>query len=170
MDQILGKVGSYWLNQRATKELGSVSNSINSMSSSIEGGATWLVNKVKGSVQKPLAELLKEYDLPVGIFPRDATNYEFNEKTKRLTVYIPDICEVGYKDSSVLKFYTHVIGYLEKGKLKDVEGMKTKGMMWAQVTCITCEGSKLYVTAGMKKKRSREAYEFQRDGVRVGKF
>lgn len=121
-------------------------------------------------MQKPLAELLQEYDLPVGIFPCDATNYEFNEKTKRLTVYIPEICEVGYKDSSVLKFYTHVIGYLEKGKLRDVEGMKTKGMMWVQVTCITCEGSKLYVTAGMKKKRSREAYEIQRAGVRVGKF
>ncbi|KAK1355588.1 Mitochondrial substrate carrier family protein [Heracleum sosnowskyi] len=170
MDQIMGKVGSYWFNQRATRELGSVGNSINSMSNSIEGGATWLVNKVKGSVQKPLAELLQEYDLPVGIFPRDATNYELNEQTKRLTVYIPAICEVGYRDSSVLKFYTHVIGYLEKGKLRDVEGMKTKGMMWAQVTCITCEGSKLYVTAGMKKTRSREAYEFQRAGVRVAKF
>ncbi|WOG96076.1 hypothetical protein DCAR_0415406 [Daucus carota subsp. sativus] len=170
MDQILGKVGSFWLNQRATKELSSMGDSINSMSSSIEGGATWLVNKVKGKMQKPLPELLKEYDLPVGIFPRDATNYEFNEQTKRLTVYIPAICEIGYRDSSVLKFYTSVIGYLEKGKLKDVEGMKTKVMIWKSVTCITCEGSKLYVTAGMKKTRSREAYEVQRDGIRVSKF
>lgn len=123
-----------------------------------------------GKMQKPLPELLKEYDLPVGIFPRDATNYEFNEQTKRLTVYIPAICEIGYRDSSVLKFYTSVIGYLEKGKLKDVEGMKTKVMIWKSVTCITCEGSKLYVTAGMKKTRSREAYEVQRDGIRVSKF
>ncbi|KAB1224486.1 hypothetical protein CJ030_MR2G016375 [Morella rubra] len=26
--------------------------------------------------------------MAVGIFPRDATNYEFNEETRKLTVYI----------------------------------------------------------------------------------
>ncbi|XP_058000156.1 uncharacterized protein At5g01610 isoform X2 [Hevea brasiliensis] len=141
-----------------------------SMSSSIEGGAKWLVNKIKGKMQKPLPELLKEYDLAVGIFPRDATNYEFNEETGKLTVFIPSICEVGYKDSSVLRFSATVTGYLEKGKLADVEGIKTKVMIWVKVTCITSDGSKLHFTAGMKKTRSREAYEVLRDGVSVDKF
>lgn len=123
-----------------------------------------------GKMQKPLPELLKEFDLPVGIFPRDATNYEFNEETKKLIVYIPSICEVGYKDSSVLRFSTSVTGYLEKGKLTDIEGLKTKVMIWVKVTCITSEGSKLHVMAGLKKTRSREAYEVLRDGVSVEKF
>jgi hypothetical protein len=70
-----------------------------------------------GKMQKPLPELLKEYDMAAGIFPRDATNYEFNEETGKLTVFIPAVCEVGYKDSSVLRFSTSVTGYLEKGKL-----------------------------------------------------
>ncbi|KAJ9185420.1 hypothetical protein P3X46_005058 [Hevea brasiliensis] len=170
MDQILNKVGSYWLGQKANKELNSVGDDINSMSSSIEGGAKWLVNKIKGKMQKPLPELLKEYDLAVGIFPRDATNYEFNEETGKLTVFIPSICEVGYKDSSVLRFSATVTGYLEKGKLADVEGIKTKVMIWVKVTCITSDGSKLHFTAGMKKTRSREAYEVLRDGVSVDKF
>lgn len=121
-------------------------------------------------MQKPLPELLKEYDLPVGIFPRDATNYEFNEETKKLTVYIPQICEVGYKDSSVLRFTTTVTGYLEKGKLADIEGMKTKLIIWVKVTAITSDGPKLYFTAGMKKSRNREVYEVHRDGVCVDKF
>ncbi|KAG4130719.1 hypothetical protein ERO13_D09G163300v2 [Gossypium hirsutum] len=121
-------------------------------------------------MQKPLPELLREYNLPIGIFPRDATNYEFNEETGKLTVFIPAICEVGYKDSSVLRFFTTVTGYLEKGKLADIEGMKTKVMIWVKVTSITCEGSKIYVTAGMKKSRNREAYEVSRDGVSVDKF
>ncbi|MBA0684552.1 hypothetical protein Goari_026134, partial [Gossypium aridum] len=141
-----------------------------SLSTSIEGGAKWLVNKIKGKMQKPLPELLREYNLPIGIFPRDATNYEFNEETGKLTVFIPAICEVGYKDSSVLRFFTTVTGYLEKGKLADIEGMKTKVMIWVKVTSITCEGSKIYVTAGMKKSRNREAYEVSRDGVSVDKF
>lgn len=121
-------------------------------------------------MQKPLPELLKEYDLPVGIFPEDATNYEFDEQTKKLTVLIPSICEVGYKDSSVLKFTTTVTGYLEKGKLVDVEGIKTKVMIWIKVTSISTDASKVYFTAGMKKGRNRDAYEVLRNGLRVDKF
>lgn len=121
-------------------------------------------------MQKPLPELLKEYDLPIGIFPRDATNYEFNEETGKLTVYIPAVCEVGYKDSSVLRFSTMVTGYLEKGKLVDIEGIKTKVIVWAKVTCISSEKSKVSFTAGVKKSRSRDAYEVLRDGIGIDKF
>ncbi|VVA96921.1 unnamed protein product [Arabis nemorensis] len=170
MDQILNKVGSYWLGKKANKQLDSVGDDINSLSTTIEGGTKWLVNKIKGKMQKPLPELLKEFNLPVGIFPRDATNYEFNEQTRKLTVFIPSICEVGYKDSSVLRFTTTVTGFLEKGKLADVEGMKTKVMIWVKVTSISADPSKVHFMAGMKKSRSRDAYEVLRDGVEIGKF
>ncbi|XP_009337724.1 uncharacterized protein At5g01610 [Pyrus x bretschneideri] len=170
MDQILNKAGSYWFNQKATKELSSVGDDINSLQSSVEGGAKWLVNKLKGKMQKPLPELLKDFDLAIGIFPRDATNYEFNEETGKLTVYIPTVCEVGYRDSSVLRFFTTVTGYLKKGRLEDIQGMKTKVLIWVNVSCITSERSKLHFTAGLKRSRSREAYEVQRDGITVEKF
>lgn len=170
MDQIMNKVGSYWFSRRANKEIDSVGDDLNSLSSSIQSGASWLVNKFKGTLQKPLPELLREYDLPVGLFPRDATNYEFDEETKRLTVFIPSVCEVGYKDSSVLRFFTSVSGYLEKGKLVNVEGLKTKVLIWAKVTCVSTEGSKVHFTTGVKKTRSRDAYEVLRDGFSVDKF
>ncbi|KAM0948093.1 hypothetical protein DsansV1_C07g0074681 [Dioscorea sansibarensis] len=170
MDQILNKVGSYWINKKANKEISSVGDDINSISSSIEGGTKWLVNKIKGKMQKPLPELLREYDLPIGLFPRDATNYEFNEETGKLTVFIPSICEVGYRDSSVLRFFTSVTGYLEKGKLADIEGLKTKVLIWTKVSCVTTEGPKVHFTTGVKKTRSRDAYEVQRDGINVDKF
>lgn len=123
-----------------------------------------------GKLQKPLPELLQEYDLPIGIFPKDATNYEFNEETKRLTVYIPTICEVGYKDSTVLRFGTSISGYLEKGKLVDIEGLKTKFMIWVKVTAISTEGAKIYFTAGMKKSKKRDAFQVLRDGITIDKF
>ncbi|XP_019097746.1 PREDICTED: uncharacterized protein At5g01610-like [Camelina sativa] len=170
MDQIFNKVGSYWIGQKANKQFDSVGTDLNSVSTSIEGGTKWLVNKIKGKMQKPLPELLKEYDLPVGIFPEDATNYEFDEQSKILTVMIPTICEVGYKDSSVLKFATTVTGHLEKGKLGEVEGIKTKVMIWVKVTSISTDATKVYFTAGMKKSRNRDAYEVLRNGVRVDKF
>ncbi|ONK62619.1 uncharacterized protein A4U43_C07F6030 [Asparagus officinalis] len=170
MDQILNKVGSYWFSRTANKEISSVGDDLNSLSSTIEGSAKWLVNKVKGKMQKPLPELLQEYDLPVGLFPRDATNYEFNEETKKFTVFIPSVCEVGYKDSSVLRFSTTVTGYLEKGKLVDIEGLKTKVLVWAKVTSVSTERSKVHFTTGVKKTRSRDAYEVLRNGIVVEKF
>nr|CAD1833053.1 unnamed protein product [Ananas comosus var. bracteatus] len=127
MDEIMNKVGSYWLSQKANKEISSVGDDFDSLSSSIEGGAKWLVNKIKGKMQKPLPDLLREHDLPTGLFPREATHYEFDEQTKKLTVYIPSICEVYYKDSSVLRFFTTVTGHLEKGKLANIEGLKDEG-------------------------------------------
>lgn len=121
-------------------------------------------------MQKPLPDLLKDFDLPVGIFPLDATNYEFNEQTGFLEVSIPSICEVGYKDSSVLKFSTTVSGYLQKGKFTNVEGMKTKMIVWVKVTCIAADASKIIFTAGLNKSRSRDAYNVPRDGIAVPKF
>ncbi|XP_054780722.1 uncharacterized protein At5g01610-like [Prosopis cineraria] len=171
MDQVVNVVGTYWFKDKATKELTSVGNDINSLTNSIEGGTKWLVNKVKGKMQKPLAEFLKDNDLPIGMFPRDATNYEYNEQTKKLMVYIPKVCEVGYKDSSVLRFDKTVSGVLGTGRLVEIEGMKTKMLIWIKVTNIASEGpSKLHITAGLKKTRSREAYEVSRDGVGVEKF
>ncbi|KAH9673148.1 hypothetical protein KPL70_017992 [Citrus sinensis] len=152
MDQIMNKMGSYWIGKRASKELDSVGDDINSLGSSIEGGTKWLVNKIKG------------------IFPRDATNYEFNEETKKLTVFIPSICEVGYRDKSILRFSTTVTGYLEKGKFVDIVGIKTKFMLWLKVTTIASEGAKLHFTVGMRKTRDRAAYEVLRDGLTVDKF
>ncbi|KAJ6362832.1 hypothetical protein OIU78_003097 [Salix suchowensis] len=55
MDALLNKVGSYWLGQKASKEFNSVGDDINSLSTSIEGGTKWLVNKLKGKMQKAVA-------------------------------------------------------------------------------------------------------------------
>uniref|UniRef100_A0A452YWG1 Uncharacterized protein n=1 Tax=Aegilops tauschii subsp. strangulata TaxID=200361 RepID=A0A452YWG1_AEGTS len=48
MDQVLNKVGSYWFSKRASKEIDSIGDDLNSVSSSIGGGAKWMVNKIKG--------------------------------------------------------------------------------------------------------------------------
>ncbi|XP_072996248.1 uncharacterized protein At5g01610-like [Typha latifolia] len=170
MDDILNKVGTYWLGQKANKEISSAGDDINSISDSISGGAKWLVNKFKGTLQKPLPELLREYDLPTGLFPRDATNYEFNEETGRLTVFIPSICEVCYRDSSIVRFFTTVSGNLQKGKLSNIEGMKTKVFVWTKVTCVKTEGPKVNFTARVTKTRNRGVYEVLKNGISVEKF
>lgn len=143
---------------------------VQSLSTSVGDGAKWLVNKLKGKMQKPLAELLQEHDLPVGLFPREATNYEFEPETWRLTVHIPAVCEVGYRDGSELRFDTKVAGTLDKGSLTGVEGLKAKVLVWARVTAVKADAAKVYFAVGIKKSRSREAYEVIRGGITVDEF
>ncbi|KAL5217484.1 hypothetical protein ABZP36_018168 [Zizania latifolia] len=170
MDEIMNKLGGYWLGQKANKEISSAGDDIESLSTSVGEGAKWLVNKLKGKMQKPLPELLREHDLPEGLFPREATNYEFIPETRRLTVHIPETCEVGYRDGSVLRFATVVAGTLDKGRLTEVEGLKTKVLVWARVTAVKADAAKVHFTAGIKKSRNRDAYEVVRGGITVEEF
>ncbi|XP_019100748.1 PREDICTED: uncharacterized protein At5g01610-like [Camelina sativa] len=128
MDQILNKVGSYWLGQKANKEFNSVGLNDASFLFCI------------GKMQKPLPELLKEFGLPVGIFPQDATNYEFNEDTGKLTVFIPETCAVRL-GTEIHRSCGFQLQNQEKGKLAEVEGLNTKMMICVKVTfCVELFG------------------------------
>jgi hypothetical protein len=128
------------------------------------------VNKLKGKMQKPMPDLLREHGLPAGLFPREATNFEFDPETRRLTVHIPSPCEVGYRDGSELRFDATVTGTLGEGRLTEVEGVKTKVLVWVWVTAVKADDAKVYFTAGIKGSRSREAYEVVRGGITVDEF
>lgn len=90
-----------------------------------------------------------------------------------MIVYLPSACEVSFKDSSVLRYATRVKAVLTRGKLSAIEGMKTKVLVWVKVTSVTVEGyksDKIWVTAGVKKSRPKDAFDTPRDAVRVPEF
>lgn len=122
---------------------------------------------------KGLPDLLREYNLPPGLFPRNITCYEFDETKAKLVVYLPSVCEVSFKDSSVMRYATRVKANLLRGKLTGIEGMKTKVLVWVKVTSVAVEGyksDKVWFTAGVKKSRPKDAYEMPRDAVRAEEF
>ncbi|KAL8260635.1 hypothetical protein R6Q59_028588 [Mikania micrantha] len=162
MNQIMG----YWFSSKAKD----VTKDINDVPKNIKGGAKKLVSSATEKRKKPLSDVLQEFELPAGIFPREATKYVLDEVTKKLTVSLPTICEVSYRDSSVLRFSTSVTCHIEKGKLSEIEGLKTKVVIWVRVTNIVCEEAKLHFTAGLNKTRERKVYQVVRDGVPVDKF
>lgn len=130
-------------------------------------------NIFSGKPQKSLSDLLREYNLPAGLFPQNITCYEFDETKGKLTVYFPSACEVCFKDSSVVRYASRVKGTLSRGKLIGVEGMKTKVLVWVKVTSVTVEGyksDKVWFTAGVKKSRPKDAYEMPREAIKVEEF
>jgi len=128
----------------------------------------------KGKVQTPLPELLQKYQIPKGVFPRNVLNYEFDEATGKLVVILPFVCEVKFKDDSIVRFDKRVTGILITGVFKNIEGMKTKiMMMWSKVISITMdkpESTKVVFVSSMNKSRPRDAYIVLRDGIEVDDF
>lgn len=126
-----------------------------------------------GKPLKSLPDLLRDYNLPPGLFPQNIICYEFDETKGKLTVYLPSPCELNFKDSSALRYATRVKGTLVRGKLTNIEGMKTKVLVWVKVTGVTVESyksDKVWFTAGVKKSRSKDAYLLPQDAVRVQEF
>lgn len=126
-----------------------------------------------GKQLKTLPDLLREYNLPPGLFPQNITCYEFDESKSKLTVYLPSACEVTFKDSSAIRYATRVKGILLKGKLTGIEGMKTKVLVWVKVTNVAVEGyksDKVLFMAGVKKSRPMNAYDTPQHAVRVQEF
>ncbi|XP_004239083.1 uncharacterized protein At5g01610 [Solanum lycopersicum] len=167
------KVGSFWLTKKAKAEFNNISQDINSISNTVEEKAKWIFNKLKGTPMKSLTDLLRERNLPLGLFPQNITSYELDESKSKLTVHLPSPCEITFKDGSVIRYATRVKCILLRDKLIGIEGMKTKVLVWVKITNVSVEGNrseKVSFTAGVKKSRPREAYDIPRDAVAVKEF
>ncbi|KFK33510.1 hypothetical protein AALP_AA5G022200 [Arabis alpina] len=168
------KVGGSWISKKAKEELSNITNDLTTFSSTVEEKAKWVFNKLKGKPLKSLPDLLKEYNLPAGLFPENIICYEFDETKNKLTVFFSSLCEVTFQDGSAIRYATRVKGILLRGKLMGVEGMKTKVLVWVKVTTISVESSKsdkLWFTAGVKKSRSKNVYDTPHDAIKVvGEF
>lgn len=129
-----------------------------------------------GKVQAPLPDLLQRFELPKGTFPKNALNYEFDEATGKIAVLLPFVCEINYRDSSIVRFAKRVTGVLHPGTLTEIEGLKTKAyLMWMNVTSIHMDsagGSNkvVYLAGSMNNKRPKEVYNVLRDGIETDSF
>lgn len=116
---------------------------------------------------------MRDYNLPTGLFPENITCYEFDETKAKLIVYLPHPSEVSFKDSSVIRYATRVKAILLRGKMMGIEGMKTKVLVWVKIASVGVEGSKsdkVWITAGVKKSKPRDAYDTPHIARRVEEF
>ncbi|KAJ0982047.1 hypothetical protein J5N97_010302 [Dioscorea zingiberensis] len=173
MEKALTKVGSFWISKKAKEEIYSIGEDLSRFSNTVEEKAKWVFEKLKGKPQKALPDLLREYNLPAGLFPRNIICYEFDETKGKLIVHLPSNCEVSFKDSSVLRYAPRVKAILSRGKLSGVDGMKTKFLVWVKVTNISVESyksDKVCFTAGVKKLRPKDAYVTPHDSIKIDEF
>lgn len=168
------KVSGLWISKKAKEEISNITEDLTVFSSTVEEKAKWVFNKLKGKPLKTLPDLLREYNLPAGLFPQNVISYEFDDSKAKLIVYLSSPCEVSFKDSSAVRYASRVKAILLRGKLTGIEGMKTKVLsVWVKVTAVAVEGyksDKVWFTAGVRKARPKEAYEMLCDAARVEEF
>ncbi|XP_021740012.1 uncharacterized protein At5g01610-like [Chenopodium quinoa] len=170
---IKSAAGSFWITKKAKEELVDISQELSTVSNVVEEKAKWLFNKLKGKPSKSLPELLREYNLPTGLFPENITCFEFDETKAKLIVYLPHPCEVSFKDSTVMRYATRVKAILLRGKMMGIEGIRTKVLVWVKVASMGVEGTKsdkVWITAGVKKSRPRDGYDSPHFARRVEEF
>ncbi|KGN64026.1 uncharacterized protein At5g01610 [Cucumis sativus] len=173
MEKTMAKVGSFWISKKAKQEITTITAQLSSFSNTIEDKAKMVLDKIKGKPQKSLPELLREHNLPAGLFPKNIICYELDESKGKLVVHLASACEVSFKDSSIVRYATRVKAKLAKGKLSSVEGMKTKIVVWTKVTTVSVESyksEKVWFVAGIKKSRPKDAYEMPRQALGVDDF
>lgn len=169
MDSILGSVGSYFFASRAKKELNSLNDDVDSVGNAVGN----FFSRLKGKAMKALPDLLQEYDLPRGLFPKNLLNYEFDETTGSLVIYLPFPCEVGFRDQSVLRYAKTVTAILRPGSLTEIDGLKTKFIFWVKVSTVSAEdasANKLHFQTTIRKTRPYDVHNFLRDGFEVDAF
>ncbi|KAF7828008.1 DUF538 family protein [Senna tora] len=170
----LKDVGKSWISKKAKHDLlSNIADDITTFSSNVEDKAKRIFNKITGNPLRSLPDLLREYNLPAGLFPQNIICYEFEESKGKLVVYLQSACEASFKDSSMLRYATQVKGVLTKGKLTKIEGMKTRVLVWAKVTRVEVEGyksDKVYFMCGVQKSRPKDAYNTPPHAVKVSEF
>ncbi|XP_054807707.1 uncharacterized protein At5g01610-like isoform X2 [Prosopis cineraria] len=175
MEKALTTVGSFWISKKAKQEFSNISNDLSSLSNSVEGMAKCLLNKLTGKQRKEIGEVLREHNIPGGMFPSNIKCYEFDESKGKLTVHLAYPCEVCFKDSSLLRYSTRVKASLSRGKLTVLDGMKTKLLVWVKVSSVCVESYKsdkvcFTVSGGVKISRPRDAYDLPRPAIQVHDF
>ncbi|MBH0219729.1 DUF538 domain-containing protein, partial [Listeria monocytogenes] len=94
------KTGTFWATKKAKQEISNISQELSTLSNTVEEKAKWIFNKLKGKPTKSLPDLLRDYNLPPGLFPQNIICYEYDETKAKLVVYLSSPCEVSFKDSS----------------------------------------------------------------------
>ncbi|KAK4760436.1 hypothetical protein SAY87_005329 [Trapa incisa] len=87
-------IGSSWISKKAKEEISNITEDVSVSQHfllslgfflfTVEEKAKWIFNKLKGKPLKTLPELLRDYNLPPGLFPQNITCYEFDESKGKL--------------------------------------------------------------------------------------
>ncbi|XP_071741355.1 uncharacterized protein At5g01610-like [Rutidosis leptorrhynchoides] len=104
--------------------------------------------------QPSVYEVLQSYNLPVGILPKGAVDYNLDRTSGHFSVNFNGVCHVnveGYK----LKYFPTISGVVSNNTLAGLNGVEVKvSMFWIKIVSVTRNGDALNLRIGKFKSKS----------------
>uniref|UniRef100_A0A5B7ARZ5 DUF538 domain-containing protein n=1 Tax=Davidia involucrata TaxID=16924 RepID=A0A5B7ARZ5_DAVIN len=95
-------------------------------------------------------EVLEDYNFPVGILPKGITGYDLDESTGKFSAYWNGSCSFSIEGSYQLNYKSTIKGYMSKGKLSSLEGVKVKLLfLWVSIVEVDRRGDDLEFSVGI---------------------
>lgn len=115
-------------------------------------------------------EILKENGLPSGIFPKGVTEFNFDVKTGRFSVYLNRPCDAKYETE--LRYEANVTGTISDAHIGDLSGISAQDLfLWFPVKGIRVDvpsSGLIYFDVGVVRKQySLSLFDTPRDCVAV---
>ncbi|XP_058215793.1 uncharacterized protein At5g01610-like [Rhododendron vialii] len=100
---------------------------------------------------KPTAyEMLQRYNFPIGVLPKGVTGYDLDESTGKFSAYLNGSCAFSLEGSYQLNYKPTIKGYVSKGRLSKLEGVKVKlFFIWVDIVEVDRNGDDLDFSVGI---------------------
>ncbi|KAH7847119.1 hypothetical protein Vadar_022114 [Vaccinium darrowii] len=95
-------------------------------------------------------DLLSDYGFPAGILPIGVTGYDLDKSTGKFSAYFNGTCSFSLEGSYELSYKPSIGGYLTKGRLSNLEGVKVKLFwIWVDIVEVRRSGNDLEFSVGI---------------------
>lgn len=102
------------------------------------------------TTKRSVHEVLKDYNFPVGLLPKDVVGYDLDPSTGNFSAYFDGSCSFSLEGSYQLKYKPTIKGYISKGKLATLEGVSVKLLfLWVDIVEVQRNGDNIGFSVGI---------------------
>ncbi|KAJ6812637.1 uncharacterized protein M6B38_148680 [Iris pallida] len=95
-------------------------------------------------------EVLKSYNLPVGLLPKGAVGYDLDADTGEFAVRFNSTCSFSLQGSYQIRYQPTVTGRISDGRLRDLKGVSVKILfVWVNIVEVDRNGDQLEFSVGI---------------------
>ncbi|GJP42549.1 hypothetical protein CLOM_g2102 [Closterium sp. NIES-68] len=167
----------FFAGKAAEKQINGVGETINTMVNDASEAVTNWWEGLMGKVQKPLAGILEQYEIPVGIFPKNHVKYVLKPSDSSkpeaggvLEVYFTGGMEIKLSDGTVLKYAKKVVTRISAKEMAGIVGMKLKGITgYSEISAVSVDTAKdnIHLQTRVRKTKPLHLFKSARQGVEV---
>ncbi|KAI3679056.1 hypothetical protein L6452_38363 [Arctium lappa] len=109
----------------------------------------WLLLASAARVGKPSAyDVLKSYNLPIGVLPQNVSGYDLDPNSGKFSVYISDDCDFKV-DRYEIQYSPTIKGVIHQNQIEELDGVQVKiTLFWIDIKKVSRNNDQLEFQLG----------------------